>query len=156
MRYLALSIIVLLASCTAGQQSLPADDTSSQDPFQKDSLASRSVGTVDLQAMLAQAPSPSDSLFLENVPVQLLNYMKQHDQQLQPDLRLAWQQNGLKTVGNWEHVFGSQAKAIFQVWCKASWLAAEVKRQGITPAPTFPTDSIWLDIWRAAAPDFGI
>jgi len=42
----------------------------------------------------------------DNVPKQLINYLKKNKSTLKPDLKRAWESNGSKTKGSWEEVFG--------------------------------------------------
>ena len=41
-----------------------------------------------------------------DVPEKLVNYLKDNKSSLQPDLAQAWEENGYKTTGSWEEVFG--------------------------------------------------
>ena len=48
--------------------------------------------------------------FREQVPEELINYMKTHKKQLQPALLTAWEQQGCRSKGSWEEVFGCSDK----------------------------------------------
>lgn len=76
------------------------------------------VGTLDAASSWAGGPnramrdySPlANKHFREQVPEELINYMKTHKKQLQPALLTAWEQQGCRSKGSWEEVFGCSDK----------------------------------------------
>jgi hypothetical protein len=76
------------------------------------------VGTLDAASSWAGGPnramrdySPlANKHFREQVPEELINYMKTHKKQLQPALLTAWEQQGCRSKGLWEEVFGCSDK----------------------------------------------
>ena len=113
--------------------------------------------------------------FEANVPAELTAFLASNDgKNLLPELQEAWENNGKKTSGNWETVFGKgdYTDELFMAWHYAQYLdliAAAGKEA--YPLPTFvnawivqPNDkhpgdypsggpqAQNLDVWRAAAP----
>ncbi|MGA9407721.1 MAG: beta-galactosidase, partial [Bacteroidota bacterium] len=56
--------------------------------------------------------------FKAAVPAKLLSYLKEHKDDLNPDLRELWGKNGFETNGNWEEIFGSglSTDELFMAW----------------------------------------
>ncbi len=93
----------------------------------------------------------------KEVPNQLIRYLKENKNSLQPDLALAWDENGNKTRGSWEDVFGKSittndgsgkivnfTEHIFTAYSFANYLdllSAEGKK--IHPLPTFVNASVF-------------
>ncbi|MFI8380015.1 DUF5597 domain-containing protein [Leeuwenhoekiella sp. NPDC079379] len=52
------------------------------------------------------------------VPQALINYMQKHKENLVPELYNAWEQNGFKTKGNWQELFGKgdHTDEFFMAW----------------------------------------
>lgn len=91
------------------------------------------------------------------VPKQLINYLKDNKNSLQPDLDQAWKENGSKTNGSWEEVFGKSVtendgsgkiinftEHIFTAYSFANYLdllSSEGKK--IHPLPTFVNASVF-------------
>jgi len=48
----------------------------------------------------------AEKAWKDNVPKSVINYLKKNADTLQPDLKQAWEENGSKTKGSWEQVFG--------------------------------------------------
>jgi beta-galactosidase GanA len=105
------------------------------------------------------------------VPSELTRYLVSNRQSLYPELRDLWEQNGAKTSGTWEQVFGASPRAdeIFMAWNYAryvhavaaagkaaynipmyvnTWLAGEDTTPGDYPSGG-PQPRV-VDIWRAA------
>ena len=70
-----------------------------------------------LGASRDQSPA-ANSAFASAVPAELMRYLGAHRDKLFGDLRDRWQENGGKTSGTWEQVFGDSARAdeIFMAW----------------------------------------
>ncbi len=92
-----------------------------------------------------------------NVPEQLINYLKDNKNSLQPDLTQAWKENGNKTTGNWEEVFGKSitendgsgkiinfTEHIFTAYSFAKYLdLLSTEGKKIHPLPTFVNASVF-------------
>jgi beta-galactosidase GanA len=48
----------------------------------------------------------AEEAFREQVPVELINYLQKNKEKLVPELLQIWKNNGYKTTGNWEEIFG--------------------------------------------------
>jgi len=120
----------------------------------------------------ARDHSPStEKLFADSVPTQLTSYLVSHRQTLYPELRTLWEQNGARTTGSWEQVFGpsSRADEIFMAWQYAQFVeGVAAAGKAVYPLPMYV--NTWLggadarpgnypsggpqprvvDIWRAA------
>lgn len=120
----------------------------------------------------------AEKAYKEQVPKELIEWLKTHKKELLLETRSAWETNGFKETGTWEEVFGpaDRAAEIFMAWHYASYM------ERITEAgkkeydlPTFV--NAWIvqpedtrpgnypsggpqaqnhDIWRAAAPHIDI
>lgn len=120
----------------------------------------------------------AEKAYKEQVPKELIEWLKTHKKELLLETRSAWETNGFKEKGTWEEVFGpaDRAAEIFMAWHYASYM------ERITEAgkkeydlPTFV--NAWIvqpedtrpgnypsggpqaqnhDIWRAAAPHIDI
>lgn len=115
----------------------------------------------------------ADVAFAQPVPAPLLKYLQTHKETLMPTLKQRWEQQGAKTSGTWQEVFGSglATDEIFTAWHLARY-AQQVAAAGkaIYPLPTFVNAALnrpnvqpgqypsggplphLLDIWKAAAP----
>lgn len=108
--------------------------------------------------------------------------MRQNKGNLAPEFLELWKNNGYKTTGNWEEIFGkgSQTDEIFMVWFFSKFTNKVAKAgKDIYPLPTFVNAALnapgknpggypsagplphLMDIWKAArssidflAPDF--
>lgn len=124
----------------------------------------------------------AEEAFLHPVPTQLLQYLQKNKDSLIPELHQIWAQNGFKTAGLWEEVFGQGPKAdeIFMAWHTAryidevakagkaeyplpmfvnAWLINPLDEQGEELPGEYPSGgpvSKMLDIWRAAAPSIDL
>ena len=119
----------------------------------------------------------ANELFAQNVPDELIQYIRKNIDNIKPILRNAYKNNGSKEQGSWEEVFGKSLDTdeMFMAWNYASYIN-ELSKAGkkIYPIPTFvnacAADSIrkpgdWfsggpnyrmLDIWQAGAPDIDV
>lgn len=117
------------------------------------------------------------TLFEQDVPAELIQYIRENLDELKPILRDAYINNGSKTAGSWEEVFGKSLDTdeMFMAWNYATYIN-EISEAGkeIHPIPTMvnacAADSIrkpgdWfsggpnyrmLDIWQAGATDIDV
>jgi hypothetical protein len=58
------------------------------------------------------------------VPKELIDYLQQHKDALNPEFRQVWEASGSKTSGTWEEVFGKSAATdeIFMAWAFARYI----------------------------------
>jgi hypothetical protein len=71
-------------------------------------------------------------LYASQVPGKLVEYLIQHKDVLEEELKTAWESNGAKTEGNWAELFGENnfdAQNFFLSWHYASYID-EISRQG--------------------------
>lgn len=148
----------------------------------------QTVIMVQVENEIGMLPSARDyhalanKAFEQNVPAQLLNYMKQHKEQLVPEFLQIWKTNGYQTSGNWEEVFGKgvHTDEIFMAWYYSTF-ANKIAEAGkkIYSIPMFVNAALnrpnrepgqypsagplphLMDVWKAAgtsvdflAPDF--
>lgn len=112
-------------------------------------------------------------LFNQQVPKELMQYMQNNKEQLVPELKERWQQQGFKTTGTWREVFGDglATDEIFQAYYYASYVNevakagkaaynipmyvnAALNRPGALPGeyPSAGPLPQVMDIWQFAAP----
>lgn len=60
----------------------------------------------------------AEDVFRNDIPKELLRYMKENKDKLVPEFRKIWEGNGFRTSGTWEEVFGQslQTDEIFTAW----------------------------------------
>lgn len=112
--------------------------------------------------------------FIENVPVELIQYLKEHKDNLVPEFKKNWAVNGYKDSGNWEEIFGKgfHTDEIFMAWYYAKYTNAIAKagkdiyplpmyvnaalnRPGREPGTGYPSAGPLphiMDVWKAAGP----
>jgi beta-galactosidase GanA len=113
----------------------------------------------------------TDKAFAAAVPTELIRYLQSHRETLFPDLRSLWEENGAKTSGTWEQVFGNTPRAdeVFMAWNYSryvnhvaaagkaeyplpmyvnTWLAGQNATPGQYPSGG-PQPRV-IDIWKAA------
>jgi beta-galactosidase GanA len=112
--------------------------------------------------------------FQQDVPSDLLNYLTLHKQNLVPEFYLVWQQNGFKTSGTWQDVFGigTHTDEIFMAWYYAQFTHALIQSgKAVYPLPMFVNAALnrpntepgsgypsagplphLMDVWKAGAP----
>jgi hypothetical protein len=72
----------------------------------------RTVIMVQIENEIGMLPSARDyqtlaeTAFKQNVPTELIQYMQQNKGKLVPEFLQIWKENGYKTSGNWEFIFG--------------------------------------------------
>ncbi len=116
----------------------------------------------------------ADKLFNQPVPVELMNYLQEHKDNLIAEFQAVWAANGFKTRGRWEEVFGKGAGTdeIFMAWHFARYVnrIAELGKAEY-PLPMFVNAALirpgyqpgqypsagplphLMDVWRAGAPE---
>jgi hypothetical protein len=117
--------------------------------------------------------SPANERFNENVPVELMQYLKKNKGVLVPEFRDLWDKNGSKETGSWEEVFGTgpQTDEIFIAWYFSKY-ANSIAEAGkaVYPLPMYVNAALnrpqvkpgnypsggplphLMDIWKAGAP----
>jgi beta-galactosidase GanA len=117
---------------------------------------------------------PADEAFAAPVPPKLLTYLDMHRNVLMPEIKKRWQDNGFKTSGTWEEVFGKglATDELFMAWyfgvyanevAKAGkavynipmYVNAALNHPGKKPGEYPSAGSLphVFDVWKAAAPD---
>jgi hypothetical protein len=115
----------------------------------------------------------ADEAFASAVPVPLLAYLWTHRNSLAPEIKNRWQDNGAKSSGTWEEVFGKSLATdeLFMAWyfgiyanevAKAGkavynlpmYVNAALNRPGKKPGeyPSAGPLPQVIDVWKAAAP----
>jgi hypothetical protein len=121
----------------------------------------------------------ANQAFAGPVPKELISYMVQHKETLEPEFRKVWETNDYKTAGTWEEVFGPGigTDEIFMAWNYARFVG-RVAEAGKAAYPIPMYVNTWLygygrpntpgstpsggplphvhDIWRAGAPRIDI
>ena len=116
---------------------------------------------------------PANEAFQQPVPKKLIQYLNENKTRLLPEIKERWEQNGSKSSGNWEQVFGKSLATdeIFMAWyfgqfveeiAKAGkevynipmYVNAALNRPGRKPGeyPSAGPLPHVMDIWKAAAP----
>jgi len=116
----------------------------------------------------------ANEAFTGPVPAKLLTYLESHRKSLVPEIEKRWRDNGFKTTGSWEEVFGKDLATdeLFMAWyfgvyanevAKAGkamynipmYVNAALNRPGKKPGeyPSAGPLPHVFDIWKAAAPD---
>jgi hypothetical protein len=115
----------------------------------------------------------ANAAFQQTVPGKLIQYLNTNKEQLLPEIKERWQQNGTKTSGSWEEVFGKSLATdeIFMAWYFGQFVEeiahagkqvynipmyvnAALNRPGRKPGeyPSAGPLPHVTDIWKAAAP----
>ncbi|HEV2700520.1 MAG TPA: DUF5597 domain-containing protein [Steroidobacteraceae bacterium] len=115
----------------------------------------------------------AETAFAAAVPPALVHFMQLHRAQLEPQFRAAWEDNGAKSAGTWQELFGHGALTddLFMAWQYATYighLAAAGKAQ--YPLPMYANAALIrpnylpgqynsggplphsMDVWQATAP----
>jgi hypothetical protein len=112
--------------------------------------------------------------FNENVPAELILYLKKNKENLVPEFLEVWSKNGFKETGTWEEIFGKgpQTDEIFMAWYYAKftntiaeagkeiyplpmYVNAALNRPGRLPGAGYPSAGPLphlMDIWKAGGP----
>lgn len=117
--------------------------------------------------------SGANKAFNAAVPQELINYLEARKDSLEPGLRSNWEENGFKTSGTWEQVFGTglSTDELFMAWYFGKYtdhvaeagkreyplpmyVNAALIRPGYKPGqyPSAGPLPHLFDVWRAAAP----
>ena len=84
---------------------------------------------------------PANTAFNKAVPKELISYLKKNKDKLVPEVKSRWEQNGFKTGGNWEEIFGKSPETdeIFMAWNYAGYVnrVAQAGKKN-TPYPCTP------------------
>jgi hypothetical protein len=137
---------------------------------------------VQVENEIGMLPSARDhaalaqEVYQKGVPAELMRYLQQNKEKLVPEFLQLWKNNGYKTTGSWETVFGKgiQTDEIFMAWYYAQFanrIAAAGKK--IYPLPMFVNAALnhrpgkepgtgypsagplphLMDVWKAAGKD---
>lgn len=132
---------------------------------------------IGMLSLAREATPEANRLYQAEVPATLMAYLQQHKENLVPELKQLWQQQGFVAHGNWEAVFGKgyATEELFQAWYYARYTqevaaagkavyalpmyvnAALIKngqKPGEYPAAG-PLPQV-MDIWQAAAPTIDV
>ena len=112
--------------------------------------------------------------FNDNVPGELITYLKSNKENLIPEFKEVWERNGYKESGTWEEIFGQgpHTDEIFMAWYYAKfvnavaeagkkiyplamYVNAALNRPGRLPGYGYPGAGPLphiMDIWKAGAP----
>ena len=112
--------------------------------------------------------------FIQDVPGELTRYLKENKENLVPEFHEVWANNGFKTSGNWEKIFGKgpHTDEIFMAWHFAKYINriieagkaiyplpmfvnAALNRPGRQPGKGYPSAGPLphvMDVWKAAGP----
>jgi hypothetical protein len=112
--------------------------------------------------------------FQENVPAELVQYLKKNKENLIPEFKEIWAKNGFKQSGTWEEIFGKgiHTDEIFMAWYFAKYtnaitragkdiyplpmyVNAALNRPGRLPGKGYPSAGPLphlMDVWKAGAP----
>jgi hypothetical protein len=119
----------------------------------------------------------ADEAFAGPVPSKLFAYLAAHRNSLRPEIKKHWQENGFKTAGTWEEVFGKGlatdelfmawyfgvyanevAKAGKEIYHLPMYVNAALNHPGKKPGeyPSAGPLPHLFDVWKAAAPDIDL
>lgn len=102
--------------------------------------------------------SAGNTAFQEQVPTELMNYLDKHKDELYPELKQVWADNGNKQKGTWEEVFGkgvskldgdwqtsfsNYTEELFMAWNYARYVG-EIARKGKAEYPLPMFANAWL------------
>jgi beta-galactosidase GanA len=116
----------------------------------------------------------TNEFFNRDVPAELINYLKLNKSMLVPELLEIWRNNGFKTSGNWEEIFGKgvYTDEIFMAWYYSSftnkiveagkkiypipmYVNAALNRPNTEPGTGYPSGGPLphlMDVWKAGGP----
>ena len=114
----------------------------------------------------------ANAAFNQAVPAKLINYLQKNKDGLLPEVKSIWEQNGFKTAGNWEEIFGKgyTTDEIFSAWYFATYVneiaaagkarynlpmylnGALIHSKGYYGVPSAGPLPHIMDIWKAGAP----
>jgi beta-galactosidase GanA len=138
----------------------------------------RTVITIQVENEIGMLPDArtydeaANTAFTQQVPAQLISYLKNNKDNLLPEIKSIWESNGNKFSGNWEEVFGKgpSTDEIFMAWYYAvfaneltvagkavynlpMYVNAALNRPGRKPGeyPSAGPLPHVMDIWKAGA-----
>lgn len=141
------------------------------------------VVTVQVENEIGMLPTArshdarATAAFKQAVPTPLLKYLQKERKSLKPEFAALWQQQGAKTKGTWEEVFGKSLATdeLFMAWHYATftnalavagkaayplpmYVNAALNRPGVPPGkyPSAGPLPHLMDVWQAAAPAIDI
>lgn len=115
----------------------------------------------------------ADRAFHEPVPPELMSYLTRHRDRLTPEVERLWGENGFKTAGGWEEVFGQgpATDELFMAWYFGAFVnKIALAGKAVYPLPMYVNAALnapgkkpgqypsagplphLMDIWKAAAP----
>jgi hypothetical protein len=139
----------------------------------------QTVLMIQVENEIGQLPEARDysaaanEAFSKTVPEKLISYLSVNKNSLLPEVKKIWQENGFKTTGKWEDVFGKSLATdeLFMAWhfgmyveeiAKAGkraydipmFVNAALNRPGKKPGeyPSAGPLPHVMDVWKAAAP----
>lgn len=119
----------------------------------------------------------ANEAFHSEVPARLLDYLGKHKNEIVPELKKHWAENGYLSKGTWEQVFGKSLATdeLFQAWYYATYTnAVALEGKAAYPLPMFVNTALnyknvkpgeypsagplphLMDVWQAAAPAIDI
>ena len=134
---------------------------------------------VQVENEIGMLPSARDyqtlatAAFQKPVPAELIQYLQQNKEKLVPEFLQIWKNQGYKTSGNWEAVFGKglHTDEIFMAWYYSKFAnAITAAGKKIYPLPMFVNAALnrpgrepgnypsagplphLMDVWKAAGP----
>jgi hypothetical protein len=119
--------------------------------------------------------SLANEKFIEAVPTEFIDYLKNNKDNLVPEFKEKWAVNGYKESGRWEEIFGKgpSTDEIFMAWYYAKFIDEIIKagketyplpmyvnaalnRLGRLPGEGYPSAGPLphiMDVWKAGGPD---
>jgi beta-galactosidase GanA len=101
---------------------------------------------VQVENELGMMPSARDysalanDQFMKNVPKELMQYVSKNKENLVPEFKQIWANNGFKNSGTWEEVFGKSTATdeIFMAWYYSKYVNAVVEAgKSVYPLPMY-------------------
>ncbi|MDD4032483.1 MAG: DUF5597 domain-containing protein [Bacteroidales bacterium] len=101
---------------------------------------------VQVENELGMMPSARDysalanDQFMKNVPKELMQYVSKNKENLVPEFKKIWADNGFKNSGTWEEVFGkgTATDEIFMAWYYSKYVNAVVEAgKSVYPLPMY-------------------
>jgi len=142
-------------------------------------LKQQTVVMIQVENEIGMLPDARDysaaanEAFHKTVPLPLFNYLTSNKNSLLPEVKKIWQDNGFKTSGSWEDVFGKSLATdeLFMAWYFGTFVEEIVKAgKNVYDLPMFVNAALngpgkkpgeypsagplphVMDIWKAAAP----
>ncbi|WP_145321776.1 GH35 family beta-galactosidase [Paenibacillus xylanexedens] len=155
---------------SASGKKLPIISCHSEEALQADSKAFaelmryvRQVDSVEQTVIMVQVEnevgflgtardysSQADKLFKANVPIELIQYLKDHSEELSPFIKKHWKRESADLLG-WTQIFGSAAEEIFTAWHMSRFIDQVVESgKEEYPLPMFV--NVWLKQYEEQEP----